>query len=135
MATFTWNDSYSVNIKILDEQHKKLFAMIDELHNAMSSGKGKEVIGNVLDEMLEYTKTHFTTEEKLLEKYHYPRLSAQQKEHAAFVQKVSEMQQKMKAGSLTLSIEVSQFLKDWLTKHILGSDKEYGQFLVEKGEH
>ncbi len=134
MATFTWNDSYSVNIKKLDEQHKKLFAMIDELHSAMSSGKGKEVIGKVLDEMLEYTQTHFTTEEKLLEKHHYPHLDIQQKEHAAFIQKVSEMQQKMKNGSLTLSIEVSQFLKDWLTKHILGSDKEYAQFLVEKGE-
>ncbi|MCE1255609.1 MAG: bacteriohemerythrin [Anaerolineae bacterium] len=135
MPTFTWNDSYSVNIKILDEQHKKLFTLIDQLHNAMSTGKGKQMIGQVLDEMLDYTRTHFTTEEDLLKKHNYPDLLKQQKEHAAFVQKVSEMQQKFNNGSLTLSIEVSQFLKDWLSKHILGADKQYAQFLTEKGEH
>jgi hemerythrin len=134
MASFTWNDSYSVNVKIIDEQHKKLFALVNQLHAAMSAGKGKEMIDTVLNEMVDYTRTHFTTEEKLLEKYHYPKLAEQKQEHALFVQKVSEMQQKMQSGSLSLSIEAITFLKDWLNHHISGSDKEYSKFLTDHGE-
>jgi hemerythrin len=133
MSIFTWNDSYSVGVIAMDNQHKKIFDLINQLHTAMSTGKGKEVIGNVLDEMLEYTQTHFTAEEKLLEKHNYPKLAEQKKEHAFFIQKVNEMKQKMHAGSLTLSLETSVFLKDWLSHHISGLDKEYGKFFNDEG--
>lgn len=135
MPLIKWDDSYSVSVKTLDEQHKKLFVLINQLHDAMSAGKGKEIIESVLKDMIDYTHTHFTTEEKLLEKHHYPYLEQQKQEHALFIQKVSEMQQKYKTGSsLTISFEVSQFLKNWLSNHIKLDDKKYSTFLVEKGE-
>ncbi len=134
MSIFTWNDSYSVSVAAMDNQHKKIFDLINQLHTAMSAGKGKEVINPVLDEMLNYTKTHFTAEEKVLEKYNYPGLDEQKKQHAIYIQKVAEMQEKAKNGSLTLSLEASQFLKDWLLNHILVIDKRYAEFLNEKGE-
>ena len=134
MPIFTWNDSYSVSVAAMDNQHKKIFDLINQLHNAMSTGKGKEIIGSVLEEMLNYTKTHFTAEEKVLEKYNYPGLAEQKKQHAIYIQKVTEMQEKAKSGTLTLSLEASQFLKDWLLNHILVIDKKYAEFLNTKGE-
>jgi hemerythrin-like metal-binding protein len=134
MAAVTWNESYSVGVKALDEQHKKLFAMVNQMHEAMSAGKGRAIIGQVMDELFDYVRLHFTTEEKLLEKYNYAGLSEQKREHEAFIKKVTEMQQKMQAGNLTLSIEISQFLRNWITEHIMGVDKKYSAFLNEKGE-
>ena len=134
MATVTWNESYSVGVKALDEQHKRLFVMLNQIHEAMSEGKGRVVVAQVMNDMVDYVRLHFTAEEKLLEKYSYPGLNEQKREHAAFIKKVAEMQQKMRDGNLTLSIEVSQFLRSWITDHILGIDKKYVDFLISKGE-
>jgi hemerythrin len=134
MPLFTWSDTYSVTVKSMDEQHKKIFALINQLHEAMIAGKGKLVIGSVLNEMLDYTRTHFTAEEKVLEKFTYAGLPEQKKEHAIFIGKIVEMQQKLQAGSLTVSLEASQFLRDWLTSHIMVIDKKYASFLSEKGQ-
>jgi len=134
MPRIKWDDSYSVGVHSLDEQHKKLVAMANQLHEAMSAGKGKEVIEPILNDMLDYTRQHFSAEEKLLEKYNYPGLGDQKREHEAFFKKVTEMQLELKAKNLTLSIEVSQFLRSWITGHILGIDKQYTHFLNSKGE-
>jgi hemerythrin len=134
MANIIWNDTYSVGVKAMDEQHKKLVAMANQLHEAMGAGKGREVLEPVLNEMIEYTKLHFTAEEKLLAKYNYPGLDAQKREHEAFFQKVAKMQTDLKAKNLTLSIELSQFLRSWISSHILGIDKEYTSFLNSRGE-
>jgi hemerythrin len=134
MPIFTWNDSYSVSVASMDNQHKKLFDLINQLHDAMAAGKGKEIIGTVLNEMLDYTKTHFTAEEKILEKHNYPGLPEQKKQHGIYIQKVVEMQEKAKTGNLVLSLEASQFLKEWLLNHILVIDKKYSDLLATKGE-
>ena len=133
MDTITWKDSYSVGIAAMDEQHKKLFVLINSLNQAMSEGKGRELVGQVLNEMVDYTSKHFTAEEKLMEKYDYPGLTEQKNEHKAFIQKVDQMQQDAKSKNLTISIEVSQFLRRWITDHIMGMDKNYGSYLNAKG--
>ena len=77
MARFIWNDSYSVGVKAFDEQHKKLFALVDDLHEAMVAGKARTITGQILNEMVEYTRQHFSAEEKMLQKYDYPGLGEQ----------------------------------------------------------
>ena len=134
MPLFTWNDSYSVTISSMDEQHKKLFALINQLHDAMTTGKAKTIVGQVLDDLLDYTRTHFTAEEKVLEKYNYSGITEQKKEHAIFINKIVELKEKNKSGSLTVTLETSQFLKEWLLNHIMVIDKKYSSFLAEKGQ-
>jgi hemerythrin len=134
LATVTWKESYSVGVKALDEQHKKLFVLVSQMHEAMIAGKGRTLVGQVLNELLDYVRLHFSAEEKLLAKYNYPGLDEQKLEHEAFIKKVDDMKHKMDAGSLTLSIEVSQFLNSWITEHIMGMDRKYGEFLNSKGE-
>ena len=133
MALVNWSVQLSVNIRQIDEQHKKLVSMLNELHDAMLNGKGRDVLSQILDGLAEYTVTHFATEENLMKKYNYPGYVNHKTEHDRFVEKVSEFKEKLSQGQLTLTMEVLNFLKDWLTSHIMGSDKKYGPFLNERG--
>ena len=125
MAFYEWQEKMSVGIQEMDDQHKKLIAIINHLHEAMVLGQGKAEVGKILDEMLEYTKFHFTAEEKLMEKYNYLGLSAQKIEHNAFIKKTQTFQTDFNSGKLALSLEISTFLKDWLNNHIMVNDKKY----------
>ncbi len=133
MVLIKWSEKYSVNIKKVDEQHKKLIEMINNLHGAMLHGKSHEILGNIIDGLIDYTKTHFKTEEELMKNYGYPGYLSHKLQHDKFVRKVSEFQRKFEEGELTLSMEIMNFLKDWLLNHILGTDKKFGPFLNEKG--
>ena len=133
MAFIDWSDQLSVEIRQIDDQHKKLIAIVNTLFDAMSQGKAKEVMGKVFTELVQYTKTHFQTEERLMQQYAYPDFAAHKKEHDDLTKTAMDLQEKFNKGALTLSIETSKFLKDWLTKHILGSDKKYSPFLKSKG--
>ena len=116
-----------------NEQHKKLVGFINELHDSFKSGRGNEVIGKILDGLVNYTKVHFSTEEKLMEKYLYPGYVRHKNEHDDLVKQVNDLQGKIKSGGMVVSLEVMQFLKNWLNNHILKSDKLYGPFLNKKG--
>ena len=129
----SWDESYSVSVKQLDEEHKKLVGMINELHEAMQVGKGKEILSSILDRMINYVGTHFSNEEKYMEKFSYPASDVHKKEHNDFVKKTVEFQQNFNDGKLGLSIEIMFFLKEWLLNHIKGSDQNYGPFFNKKG--
>ena len=132
MALMDWNDKLSVGVEMIDGDHKKLVAMVNELHDAVREARGKEVLGRVLDGLIAYTKTHFGREEVEMTKFKYPRAPEHFKEHAALAAKVIEVQTKYKAGnSAVLSMEVMAFLRDWLLKHIQASDRALGVFLID----
>jgi hemerythrin len=132
MAYFAWKPEYSVKIAAIDTQHKKLVDMINTLYDAMKAGKSKEVIDPLLNALVDYTKTHFTDEEKLMQVNGYPGLVAHLGEHTRLMKQVLEYQQQWRAGKL-IAIDLSQFLKDWLTNHIAGVDMKYSPYLVSKG--
>lgn len=133
MSFFNWDDKYSVGIRELDTQHKQLFKILNELYDAMQNSKGNDAIGKIIIELASYTKIHFATEEKYMEKYNCAELFSQKKEHDLFVSKVQSFQQDFASGKLALSLNIANFVKDWLTHHILISDKKYGPFLNSKG--
>ncbi len=133
MAIIEWNDSLSVNVALVDKQHQKLIGMINELNDAMRQGKGKETLGKTLNELVSYTGTHFKLEEKYFDQFGYPEADSHKKRHSEFVAKVSEFKSGFEKGKLGLSIEVMDFLSDWLRTHIKGVDKKYGPFFNEKG--
>ena len=91
----------------------------------MMERKSKEIMGTVLKGLLDYTVEHFTAEEVLLAKHNYPGLAQQQAMHRTFIEKVKELQAGFDKGSLTLSLDTMNFLKDWLVNHIQGQDKQY----------
>ena len=133
MALVTWKEEYSVNITEVDDQHKGLVELINQLHDAMLAGKAKEVMGKILAELVNYTLNHFATEEKYFDQHEYPEADLHKKQHADLVEQVAAVQAKHEAGERVLTIEVMNFLRDWLYEHILGSDKKFGPYLNSKG--
>lgn len=135
MAHFEWKDQYSVGIPVIDEQHKKLVAMVNELYEAMSTGKGKDVLGKVLNDLIQYTKVHFQLEERLMQQHGYPEFAAHKAEHDTLTHQALDLSAKYVKGQAALTIQTGNFLRDWLAKHIQGTDKKYAPFLQAKGVH
>ena len=134
MPLMSWNDKMSVGVAVIDADHKKLVSMVNELYDAIQAGKGKEKVGPVLDGLIDYTKMHFAREEKFFAQTAYADAPAHKKEHEELTKQVASVQTKYKAGATsTLSLEVMNFLKNWLISHIQGSDKKYGPHLNAKG--
>jgi hemerythrin len=133
MAFFDWKPEYSVNIREIDQQHQKLVAMLNELHEAMAKGEGREALGPVLKELADYTRTHFANEERLLKRHGYPDYEVHKKKHEKMAAAVLQNVAKFDANESTNLIEVFQFLKDWLKKHIMHTDMAYSGFLNGKG--
>lgn len=133
MDLITWSDTLSVNIKEIDEQHKKLIAMINDLNSAMGSGKGKDIMGSLLTNLVDYTKTHFKYEEGLMEKNAYPGYLSHKPLHDALTKQVVDLMNNFKEGKAVVTVEVKTFLKDWLVTHIQNTDKKYTAHLNSKG--
>jgi hemerythrin len=120
-----WTEELSVNIREIDDQHKKLIALINKLHDAMKAGQGKEALEGTLQELASYTVYHFQTEEKYMQKFNYPRLPSHKAEHAAFVKKVVDFQKDFAENRLGLTLDLMNFLRDWVNHHIRETDKQY----------
>lgn len=133
MALFLWSDEFKVKVGTFDGHHKRLIDLINQLHDAMSAGKGREAAGQVLHSMIEYTKYHFGEEERLMAKYNYDGLSTHKMEHQKFVARVAEFKERLDKGDSSITVETMRFLKDWLSTHILDTDKKYSGFFNEKG--
>lgn len=127
-----WKDIYSVADEELDNQHKKLFAIYNELYDAQQKGISSGIIDVKLNELFEYTQYHFLSEEKLLEETGYEDLDSQKREHKFFEQHILGLKQSAKIGKIIITVKTLEYIKDWIITHILGSDKEYSLFLTSK---
>jgi hemerythrin len=132
MSLINWDNSLSVNVGIIDTQHKKLIDLINKLYDAMSQGQGATVLKDVLTNLLSYTKTHFDYEVSLLEKFQYPQVEHQKTEHSKFVQKLKDLIRQYNSGNTLITNQILVFLKDWLVSHIKVSDKKYTPYLEGK---
>jgi hemerythrin len=129
MSKIEWDDFYSVHIPKIDEQHKGLVGMISELQVAMSNGAAKDVLGKVLDNLIDYTIVHFNTEEELLRTNNYPEFDKHKLEHERLTGRVQEFKSKFSNGGIATTFELMEFLSDWLIQHIVESDKQYSKFI------
>lgn len=133
MGIIQWSESLSVNVAEIDRQHQKLIGMINDLNAAMLEGKGRDVLGPILDGLVDYAGTHFQVEERYFLQFAYPEAGVHQKTHAGFVAKVADFQKGLAADRAGLSVDVLLFLSDWLQHHIQVVDKKYGPFFNAKG--
>jgi methyl-accepting chemotaxis protein len=128
-----WDSSLQLGIGQIDDQHKQLVAMINDLHRAMKQRQTMTVMGSILERLVNYTVYHFGNEEKLFQKHGYPEYDQHKNIHENLVGKVKEFKAKVDRGDSTISMELMDFLKDWLVNHIKGTDKKYVPFLLERG--
>lgn len=133
MALFTWDDKFSVKVSEMDRQHKRLFDIINRLHDEMKAGTASKSMPVIVNELLDYTKKHFGQEEQLMKKHNFPGLAEQESLHRKFVAEIEKVKQDIDSGKPVFATKTMTFLKDWLLGHIVGIDKKYSDFLNEKG--
>jgi hemerythrin len=133
MALITWGPALAVGVKEIDDQHKKLIDLVNQLNDAMHAGQGKDKLGPVLAELVRYTVYHFGTEERLMAQHSYEFSAGHKAEHKKLVEDVGTFKAKFDAGNAMISTEIMNFLRDWLSKHIMQTDKKFGQALNKAG--
>jgi len=134
---FKWKDRYKLGIEEIDRQHKNLFdigARVYELAMLQDSYDHYDEIMSVLNELLDYTKYHFTYEEDLIKKYGYDGLEEQQKGHAFYVEKIKSIaSEDIDSDQYKTIVELVDFLSEWISSHILLADRKYAIYFKEKG--
>lgn len=133
MALLTWTETYAVKVRAFDAQHRRLFDLINKLHDSMMMGRGSEVLKPVLLELIKYTEDHFAAEESMMQRWAYPAYATHRLEHVAFTSKVRAFAAEFESGRTVLSVELMNFMRDWLAKHICGTDQKYSAYLNAKG--
>ncbi len=131
MPTFQWDSSYSVDNAEIDQQHQRFFELIDELDSALMSGGASDVSGATRDSveaLRDYAQKHFADEERYMAELGYPDLRAHQFEHSRLARRISDFRDDLYAGRIVLGTEVAKTMADWVSGHILGSDKKYAAF-------
>lgn len=131
MALLDWSPSLSVEVSEMDEQHKKLFGLVNDLNEAMKQGRARDELVRVFDELVRYTQTHFVFEERYMESIGYPHLAQHKKEHAELLRQVAAFKTDYDAGKAMISVKLMGFLRDWVRGHIQKSDKQYGAWVRE----
>jgi hemerythrin len=129
MGLSDWSPKYTVNHPPLDEHHHALFRLVDQLNEAILEERENEIIGQVLDALVDYTKMHFAAEEHLMRQVGYPGLPQHKEAHGRLVAQVQEFQDRFRNGDRSVTADITQFLMtDWLVKHIIGMDELYAPY-------
>lgn len=129
-----WTDELSVGIEEIDEQHKMLVALVNQLYDETILHQADlQKLDNILNQLVEYTIIHFAVEESLFRIFDYPAAETHTNHHNALKVQVSELQKKVRNGEVTVNTELLLFLKNWLQHHIIEEDKLYSPFLIEQG--
>ncbi len=134
MAYKEWKKEFSVAVKQFNDDHKKLFGYLNELDQGLKAGIGIADMSYILKGLIDYTKTHFRNEERLMEKHGYPGYEQHKKEHDDLLQKVDLFYDEFSSGKKAFSIELLTFLDNWVTDHILKTDMKYKPFFEKIAE-
>jgi hemerythrin len=135
MSKIEWDDSLSIGVDLIDEQHKMLIQRLNDLSAAIEKTQGEGGVVQTLDFLIEYTDLHFSAEEKCMAEHNYPGLEHQKKQHEEFRASLKNLVDDYEYEGVTraLTTSVNVFLNNWLINHIKGVDQKLGEFLQEKG--
>jgi len=124
MAKTIWTSNLNTGIEAIDRQHKKIVEYINQLDDAISGGGKRELVAKVIDNLVDYTVSHFKYEERMLEQAEYPFLKAHQNVHQLFIKRLNGYQERFKRGE-NISEDLLTFMFNWLFGHIRHDDMDY----------
>ena len=125
MVSFIWREDLNTGINEIDDEHRHCFDIINRLSAASSSFADRSVLLETFTELTEYLKAHFSTEEKLMMQYYYPKLQHHKELHGEFIQKLIELYQECMYRQTDISISLLYSLQEWLIAHIKDEDTKY----------
>lgn len=134
MAFMEWSDKFSVGIAVFDDEHKKLIAILNDLHHAVTAGTDRIELQRICDALVDYTIFHFRHEEEYFAEWDFPETKDHVAMHDELRRQVFEYRNQIRSAQSTeLAFQLLKFVRGWLERHILGEDKKYGRFLLSKG--
>lgn len=134
MVLMGWKEGYSVGSAMLDSDHRILFNLLNQLHDATDTGQSREVVASVLSVLAEYTEHHFRREELVMAQIGFPGRAEHERKHRELEATVNGIHQRWQGGERqALGEDTLDFLKNWLTEHILGADKAYQPWIDAAG--
>ncbi len=131
MKDLIWDNTLSVQVQEIDEDHLRLVELFNLLGHAVEEGAPRDYIEALLDELIACTVWHFKHEERLMIRHGYGGYQEHRREHDELIESVKALQQERQQQSVDITAEDIQFLEHWLTGHILGADMDLGAFLSE----
>lgn len=132
-SAIVWKDEYSVGIKSLDDDHKRLIFLLNQFKTAYDYDTSAEFERQALEQLVEYTRFHFSREEDMMEAAGYAGIEEHKQQHARMIAQVEEFVGLYKREGHDSLIEVSTYLTNWLINHINGTDKQYTEVMLKKG--
>jgi len=133
MDIINWRDEFSVGVKEMDDQHKKLIGMVNKLISEQTNLTDQKTIADLLTEMTDYAQVHFRAEEYLMAEYGYEQKVEQELQHQDFIDKTIAFYSASDIGPNILSTALLDYLATWLIGHILKEDMKYKDFFINKG--
>lgn len=134
MALITWNKEFELGIERVDAQHRQLVEIINRFDEGVRSGKGSRIMNDILNDLIGYSQEHFADEERFLAEAGYSDLPRHQAQHRQLLQKVERFQFDFNEAGRRVTNGMQEFLRYWLTQHILISDMEFKHELAGEGE-
>jgi hemerythrin len=134
VSAISWNDNLSVGIELIDNQHKNLITLTNQLYQACTRGGDKREVAfkDVMSGMVNYVRIHFTTEQELFKRINYPHHAEHKREHDNLTVKVIEASQEYAEGKKTVANDFARYLKDWILSHIAHSDKLFAYYIADQ---
>jgi hemerythrin len=133
MDFITWTNDMSVGIEELDDDHRKLIGIINQLHFGIKAGHERKILRAILNQLLDYAKIHFAREEALLSKAKSPDTLAHKLEHDRFISEIETLQKKFDSTPVaTLDLALMTFLRKWQATHVQSFDKQIALALAFK---
>ena len=133
MAVLQWSQELSVRVSSLDAQHQTMIALVNELHDAVSTGRPRLFVDAAIEKLIEYTREHFSFEERCLLTACYRRFEHHQCEHGELAAKVDALHWRHRAGDASAAAELVEVLTRWIDRHLRGSDRSYTEDLIRIG--
>lgn len=134
LRMFRWTEALSVGCEEIDQEHRTLFDLAERLHRAMLDGQGRQVLERCLGELSAYTLSHFAHEESLMRRRSYSGLPAHAEEHQSFRLRVQSLNERLRIGETTMTMEALQMMAEWLTQHVSVSDRKIGVSLGDTAD-
>ena len=123
---------FIVGIEQIDREHRRLFEIAGRVHDGLSaSGEAAEAATRAaVAELLDYTATHFSSEESLMGRAGYPGLEEHRRQHRHLLAQARDMEMRAEIGDQSMPIELSHFIYRWLVDHIEANDRKFGEFVA-----
>lgn len=137
MGNVIWQPSYSVDVKIIDLQHQKLFSILnrlyDDIHGKSNDKATAPIVENTLLDLKTYVQFHFAEEEKFFKKFQYEKTAEHTAQHRFYEEKINDLYNRYLGGEPDMEGKIIDFLDEWILNHINIADKQYTQCFHEHG--